>query len=376
MKYDEENAVTISVIIPVYNKEKYLRDLCEDLMRQSFSDFEVLLVDNNSTDGSAEIMKKFAERDVRFRLLFEKTQGVSAARNRGLKEARGDFVVFPDADDRMQRGYLNVLLSAIEPEDGGKQAVDLSCCGYKTFYDRECLYMSPERTIRLLEVEDMLCRLFYTTHYQGFIWNKMFRREIIEKANIRFSEKIWYNEDRLFLVSYLCHAKNGVRMVPNRSYRYEIRFDSAQAESSLRTDSADNGSGADGADENGSATGKVGLNMETEKRLTTELLAFRKMRRKLLFHSDARWLCSQDMAYSELRIFIKMLTNDKEERYAYKKHPLRTYARRAFLLRYLCDGEKEESLYKKLIFYGWTGDSFTPHPEWFFEGEDSLEGRF
>lgn len=99
----------ISVIIPVYNAEKWLRDALASLQRQTHADFEAILVDDGSTDGSADICRRLCGQDARFRLITQKNSGVSAARNRGIDEARGEWIAFMDADDMMPPDSFAVM---------------------------------------------------------------------------------------------------------------------------------------------------------------------------------------------------------------------------------------------------------------------------
>lgn len=101
----------ISVIVPVYNGGKWLREALESLKRQTYGDFKVIIVDDGSTDDSAAIAKNFCDKDARFRLLSQQNAGVSAARNHGIDEARGEWIAFMDADDIMPPDALEVMIS-------------------------------------------------------------------------------------------------------------------------------------------------------------------------------------------------------------------------------------------------------------------------
>lgn len=101
--------VKISVIVPVYNVEKELPRCIESLLTQTYSNFELLLINDGSSDGSPEIMERYAEKDPRIRTLHKKNGGVSSARNRGLEQAKGEYVCFVDADDVVASCYLEWL---------------------------------------------------------------------------------------------------------------------------------------------------------------------------------------------------------------------------------------------------------------------------
>lgn len=100
----------ISIIIPLYNKEKFIRSTIQSILQQDFQDFEIVIVDDGSKDNSAKIIKSFT--DLRIRLVQQRNQGVSAARNRGINEAQGDYIFFLDADDTLRHDALNSLVSA------------------------------------------------------------------------------------------------------------------------------------------------------------------------------------------------------------------------------------------------------------------------
>ena len=100
----------LSVIIPIYNAERYLRRCVESVLDSAYPEFELILVDDGSTDGCPSICRDFAERDCRVRVFRQEHQGASAARNRGIRESRGEWLVFVDADDRISRDLLSLIV--------------------------------------------------------------------------------------------------------------------------------------------------------------------------------------------------------------------------------------------------------------------------
>lgn len=114
----------VSIIIPVYNTEQYLRDCLSSVLAQTFADFEAIVVNDGSTDGSAAIIRDFAKRDNRFTIVEQQNKGLSEARNAGLKVARGQWITFVDSDDMVAPDFLQVLT------DAAKEAqADIACCG-------------------------------------------------------------------------------------------------------------------------------------------------------------------------------------------------------------------------------------------------------
>ena len=104
----------LSIIIPIYNSEKYLRDCLASVIDQTYKDLEIILVDNNSTDNSLKICKEYAAKDNRIRLMQERKKGAAAARNLGIKAAKGDYITFADSDDYLREDAYEILLNRIK----------------------------------------------------------------------------------------------------------------------------------------------------------------------------------------------------------------------------------------------------------------------
>lgn len=120
----------ISVIVPVYNVEKYLERCVDSILDQSYRDFELILVDDGSTDTSGMICDKLRERDERIRVIHQKNGGLSAARNKGLSEAKGEYFTFVDSDDFLDKSFLETLY-----KNAGKYEADVSVCGYRPVWE-------------------------------------------------------------------------------------------------------------------------------------------------------------------------------------------------------------------------------------------------
>lgn len=214
----------ISLIVPVYNCRKYLPECIESILGQTFSDFELLLIDDGSRDGSSEICDAFQERDPRIRVFHTPNRGVSAARNTGLDHAQGEFIVFVDSDDRIAPEHLQqfadcgigpngiAFTNLIEerPSYGGNERVRLypvpDCNITPQEGHRACLPILAE----LLRI-----RCF------GWTWNKMFSRATIEQLGLRFERSLSYAEDEVFTARYCAHITHlATRSHPTYYYRY------------------------------------------------------------------------------------------------------------------------------------------------------------
>ena len=322
----------ISVIIPAYNCGAYIGKQIESLERQD-AEAEIIVVDNNSTDNTKEVVQSYPK----VKLLQEEKQGVSAARNRGISEAAGEYVVFADADDVCEPNYLRLMLSNFDDEN-----CSLSVCGYRTNLvskDRwKKLKESPKEKDVLLW-DEMLGRLFQTKEYQGYIWNKMFRKDVILSNGLRFDEDIYFNEDRLFIVDYLLKAKGSVVTTEKCLYNYAIREDSAMSAFRNRQ-------------------------RVSEKELT-EFLAFEKMKIKIESEelSKVAYLLNEDMIQSELRCFKRMVSN--RNIFQYRKSKMRDYAKKSREVHYDCQGELEDILLRIYHRYAWSGCTFTRNPDLF-----------
>lgn len=195
---NRDNQPKISVIVPVYNVEKYLRRCIDSILAQTFTDFEVLLIDDGSTDTSGNICDEYAEKDPRIRVFHKENGGVSSARNRGLDNARGEWICFVDSDDWIDNVHLYDFMSF---------NTDLVINGYKQI-------SSDSNSIELIktldniqvystkEIMSLLCNIFSFHLLLGIVWNKRFRRDIIIREHIYFDEDISFREDEIFVFEY------------------------------------------------------------------------------------------------------------------------------------------------------------------------------
>lgn len=214
----------LSIIVPVFNTEQYLPRCLDSILSQSFTDFELLLIDDGSTDSSGAICDAYAEMDGRVRAFHKVNGGVSSARNVGLKEAKGEWVCFVDSDDEFLPDGLQVLVNGVSEE------VDMVMAGYEMCDENEKLtYLVEVRTERIISDERAAKEMFSPSDYwyEGYIWGKMFRQSIVESSNLLFAEDIYFNEDRLFLVEFVYAMKRNVYYTTVPVYKYYERSGSA-----------------------------------------------------------------------------------------------------------------------------------------------------
>lgn len=185
----------ISIIVPIYNAEKQLRRCIDSILNQIYEDYELLLVDDGSTDGSGEICDMYTQKDNRITAFHKKNGGVSSARNIGLDYAKGDWVSFIDSDDYVNNNFLSDFISDVTEND------ELIVQGFTIIKQNseQLTVKYIKDTCNISEGLDRLCH----QNFPGTIWNKLFRKSIINANAIRFNENYKFKEDELFLLEYL-----------------------------------------------------------------------------------------------------------------------------------------------------------------------------
>ena len=191
----------VSVIIPVYNVERYVRKCVNSVRRQTYRNLEILLIDDGSTDRSGSICDALAETDSRIRVIHKTYGGPSAARNCGLRIASGKYVAFADSDDYIQPNMIEKLLSAFAQSD-----VDAAACNYEFVFDNG--KKKPHRTFfqtdQLLSGREAVRCLLSEQYFRCYVWNKMFRAELFR--DVVFPEGVIY-EDIITCYRLLAKAK-------------------------------------------------------------------------------------------------------------------------------------------------------------------------
>lgn len=202
----------VSVIVPVYKAEKYLRRCVDSILAQTFTDWECILVDDGCPDGSGALCDEYADKDSRIKVIHKENEGVGAARNTGLENAKGNYVAFVDSDDFCENTYLeNFGLTRTI-------TADLVIQGFKKFVgeERPGINYSKRLYTRNDLVEGILDNGLLSF---GAPYCKLFHRDFIERDNIRFSTKYSFGEDTYFFFDYLTHIYN-MQMVEGTGYFY------------------------------------------------------------------------------------------------------------------------------------------------------------
>lgn len=204
----------ISVIVPVYNGEKVIEKCIDSLLKQTYQEMEIILVNDGSIDNTDSICSSYSRKNDCIKYFFQKNQGPGAARNRGLKEAKGEYLAFVDADDCISPYYLEILYDNIVKYDA-----DISTCSYRKIYENEksSEMGMDKKANRILSQEEALKSLFYRKEMMGYPFLKLFRRTILEKTE--FPENIKLGEDFIFVYKIFSKC-NKIVYSPNSLYFY------------------------------------------------------------------------------------------------------------------------------------------------------------
>lgn len=190
---------SVSIIVPVYNAEPFLHRCIDSILLQSYTDFELILVDDGSVDKSGMICDGYVLKDNRIKVIHGRNKGVSSARNQGLKLASGEYIVFIDADDFVANSYIRCLVAYGD--------FDLVTANYNV--NTAC------NAYRGGKVKNYLQTFIHCTT----LWGKLYNKKIIKVRGLHFDEDIRFGEDTLFYLSYLLYCKN-IAVIPDCGYHY------------------------------------------------------------------------------------------------------------------------------------------------------------
>ena len=211
----------VSIIVPVYNSEKYLSACLESIINQTYPHLEIILINDGSTDGSLKIINQFIKKDSRIKLIDQKNQGQSAARNQGLRLATGEFISFIDSDDYIKPSFIEKLLIPFQKD----QTVSLTICGiHRRFLNNnhtENLYLSP--ITKKLKHESKKAYILRLLLKDGRLYssvNKLYQAKIAK--NIQFDTSLNFAEDTKFVLEYLKQSTGQVIFVNEPLYVYNF----------------------------------------------------------------------------------------------------------------------------------------------------------
>jgi glycosyltransferase involved in cell wall biosynthesis len=215
----------ISVVIPVYNVEKYIKECLDSVINQTYKNLQIILVDDGSTDNSGEICDEYASKDNRITVIHQENQGAGAAKNSGIELATGEYLSLIDSDDYIELNYYETLLSVMK----NYNADVVQCLFYNVFVNKSHKrnYNFPSPKNRKLRTKQFLFEMLYDWKYAVF-WNKLFKTELLKNNRFPFGRKI---DDEFFTYKLICNAKSIVN-INDSLYNYRMRNSSVMNEES------------------------------------------------------------------------------------------------------------------------------------------------
>ena len=218
-----ECKAAISIIVPVFNVENYLKECMDSILNQNFRDFEVICINDGSTDSSLEILKNYSKLDSRVKIISQDNQGLGAARNRGLKEANGKYILFVDSDDFLEENclyelYQNIISNSSDMLVFKFNSYDETKNSYRPggFYFEKSFgdVDFNNFTFRYEDVKKHVMNTYFSA------WSKLYKKEFLDKHNLTFPEGITY-EDVLFQIKTFLYAKS-LSFLPKSIYNYRL----------------------------------------------------------------------------------------------------------------------------------------------------------
>lgn len=206
MQYKNEK-ILVSVIVPVYNSEKYLKQCLDSICAQTLKDIEIICVDDGSADGSPELLREYSEQDERIKVLRQQNQYAGIARNNGIQHAQGEYLVFWDSDDFFEPQALELMYQRITQADA-----DICVCGGNQYLESKEKTFPYSGYMNKNRIPDTDCfnrenNPDYILNFTNVeVWNKMYRKKFVEEQGLKF-DSIRVGEDVVFSMSALCLAE-------------------------------------------------------------------------------------------------------------------------------------------------------------------------
>lgn len=228
---NETSKFLVSIIVPAYNVDKFIEKCLSSILEQTYTNIEVIVVDDGSTDKTGELIDNVSQQDSRVSVIHKKNAGVSAARNSGIEMSTGDYLVFVDADDYIAQDYVEYMLSLIE--NTGSEFCLSNCC-----YTKSGEKQTENEYIEKLKPEDATALLLSPDVIVG-CWNKIFKRSFLVDNNLKFSTTLFYGEGLSFITT-AAQLSNSVG-VGNRKVYYYRRNNEASATTKFNIEKIYNG---------------------------------------------------------------------------------------------------------------------------------------
>lgn len=219
----------VSVILPIYNVENYLKKCVDSIVRQTYGNLEIILVDDGSKDSCPDICDSLLESDNRIKVIHKENGGLSSARNAGYKEATGDFLMYIDSDDSIKNDIVERCISAIEKDNS-----DIVIYGYEKTDENGNIFEVCKWGNKTLNNREMVEYLYegITQMSFGYAWNKLYRKSMLDKSQVLADSKIIDREDLIYNLELMPYV-NKVTYIDYAGYEYLQRGNSLLHNSNL-----------------------------------------------------------------------------------------------------------------------------------------------
>ncbi len=211
----------ISIIVPVYNSEKYIEKCLKSILSQTFFNIEIIVINDGSTDNTYQVCSKVANSDSRIKLIDRSNSGVSASRNYGLRIAKGKYIMFCDSDDYVDPKWCELMWNKITKHNNSYVV-----CGSITYNldteNKQYLLLDKDKECSILEIDNYYH--IFNIGTSGSLWNKIFDLSIIKENSIKFNEELSFAEDVLFNSEYIKYCNN-IIFINLPLYIYCVRND-------------------------------------------------------------------------------------------------------------------------------------------------------
>lgn len=205
----------VSIIIPVYNGAAWIEECLKSVISQTWENFEALVLDDHSTDGTTQMVREMSQKDQRIQLILRDGRGVSAARNQGIEQSGGEYITFLDADDKLDNRMLERMIRYLKEENS-----DMVSCGYHKWtsdFREDNKEDSSKETVRTVDKQDYVEEYFLCRHTH--CWGVLYKRTVI--GDVRFREDLTIGEDMMFLADLLPKLSR-ISMTEYKGYYYRI----------------------------------------------------------------------------------------------------------------------------------------------------------
>lgn len=274
----------VSIIVPIYNSEIHLSRCIDSILAQTYTDFELILINDGSYDNSGKLCDDYATKDKRIIVVHKENGGTSSARNSGLEIAKGEYITFVDSDDTISTDYLSTFTYKYDLEIAGLETIGIN----KAIY----VSMSTKTLYSDTEIADWFIKDF-DAMYLTTICCKMFRTNIIQESSLKFDTSLKRGEDTIFVYNYLSYC-NSIKLISNVVYQYNFDATSIDEKYSLNAKECVN-----------HICAKMSSIKKIEKRFNVKLKKLSKLTHNTYLHLFYTHIKSihEDEKISELKLF-------------------------------------------------------------------------